>query len=459
MARLIATTSPGFELPFVIERDGNVLRLPAGHLPQLSNPDGSPHFIGDLFLQHLHTTGVSNHEGSGTLRTDADLLAPFINWCYHNRRDILSFANNDFEQFILHLKAEKSATSPTGLKRQSNQVARIGAMALRLMQYVDDYVFCERKLLSPAGPVKVIWKAKVSFDENGRESRSLYMTHAHLPPPTTTRRRRLISDDAVLRMLVANKNRTCTPFLKQRSATLIWILDITGGRIDEVANIQVPAILAALTNGYLILKTVKRKEGPTPRKVPVSQAELQQVLGYIKMFRPRTVNGKWEVGALFTDDCGKQVKKQTLSKDISTLRQLAGIVNEEVVAHSFRHRFLTRKLAEVYAAHGCRTSAELRQLILADDKIREELMEWSGHKSIESFNRYIHLEFGKNGRFGVDVPAVARLQGAKTAMAAGFNEVMAYAQDGDEEGALARYDQMRVVVSAAARGIGKRSSE
>jgi integrase len=451
MSKLITTTSADFSLPFAVHRDGTVETMPAAHLPQLRYPDGSPHVLGDLFLQHLHNTGVSNYGGQGTLRTDADLLAPFINWCHGNSRDVIGLSNNDFELFVLHLKEEKSGISPTQLKRRPNQVTRIGTMALRFLHYVDS-LFCTRRLLAPEGSIQVLWKVSVELDADGRERRSTYMTHAHLPPPTSTRRRRLVSDDAVLRMMVANKNRQCSRFLKRRAGTLIWVLDITGGRIDEVASIQVQDIYAALADGYLTLKTVKRIGGPTPRRLPVSEAELQQVLWYIKHDRPASADGRRDVGPLFTSARGKGLTKQTLSGEVSKLRRLAGIEDEEVVAHSFRHRFLTRKLAEIYAEHGCQTSADLKQLILSDEAIRDELMEWSGHKSVEGFNRYIHIEFGRNGRFGVDIPSIARTMGEKTAMAAGFNEVMAFAQDGDEDGALDRLEQMRSVVSATARG-------
>lgn len=96
---------------------------------------------------------------------------------------------------------------------------------------------------------------------------------------------------------------------------------------------------------------------------------------------------------LISSTSGRQLAVDTLDSEMRTLRVAAGIDDEEVCMHAFRHRFATKTLIELILSQKYKTENDLRSAILSTETLKVQLMEWLGVSSMAMLNHYIHLAF------------------------------------------------------------------
>ncbi|KGI92901.1 hypothetical protein MD26_12520 [Pseudomonas sp. H2] len=61
----------------------------------------------------------------------------------------------------------------------------------------------------------------------------------------------------------------------------------------------------------------------------------------------------------------------------------------------FRHRFITNKFKELIIEYDLQNTDVMRRAISNSELIKTKLKEWTGHKMVESLDRYIHLAFSE----------------------------------------------------------------
>jgi len=136
---------------------------------------------------------------------------------------------------------------------------------------------------------------------------------------------------------------------------------------------------------------------------------LQQIKTYIDIHR-RKVAKKFKAikddGFLFIGETtGRGISPDTITSEISTLKAEAGI-KEKISPHMFRHAFITKRFVMLIKEHEIQNSDQFRQALLDVQGFIAEVMMWTGHKSAESVEHYIHMAFKEIAGYAKTVSSV-----------------------------------------------------
>ncbi len=147
------------------------------------------------------------------------------------------------------------------------------------------------------------------------------------------------------------------------------------------------------------------------RFIPVSRSVLSTWVDYIIEFRnPRleqlrnisACNDYLDHDCLFTSlRSGQPLAINTITNEVSELKIAAGL-SKRAHPHMFRHRFITNKFKELIIEYALKGTDVTRSAIANSELIKTKLREWTGHKLVESLDRYIHLAFSELA----NIPAV-----------------------------------------------------
>lgn len=209
-----------------------------------------------------------------------------------------------------------------------------------------------------------------------------------------------------------------TTYQRRRRFILVKLLEITGARRIEVANIRVEDIYnAKLMKQEPMLKvfTAKRPGGREEyRYLPISRIDLELVVNFIEKFRSRvikrTVGTKEDSGyLLISETSGLRLATETLTNELLLLAKTAKI-EEQACAHMFRHRFITKLFVALIEQHKYENLDDFRRALLDGETLKRKVQEFTGHTSISSLEPYIHLAFEEVANFGTTLDLIkARL--------------------------------------------------
>lgn len=393
--KLYSLTSDGFKYPWSV-RNEKVTLSPAEHIPQLFWPDGSVCWLANLYLLKGYFNGKSRKNRGGTLLTWAKNLSPFIRWCYKEELDFFDLEDLDFVAFISHLKDEAVTNAPDKKARGHKQVLKIAGIVMHFLAFIDT-IMPGLGLMGAEGKVKAELKA-VDIKKGGKVFTAKMWTHSCLPKDKPSRRRQPISTQAVEKLHDANNASSDSAYVKRRRFIMLRLFEITGGRRIEASRVKVSDLLEAEKTGMLRIHSAKQQDDEAQRYIPVTKADLKEILSFVKHYRnaviKRTIGVVNDHGFLFVNSKnGKQLQVDTLSAELYAIRVAAGIDDEEACLHAFRHRYITNELRRLIRTHRCESVSDLKQALLSTETLKQQLMEWTGHSSMESLDRYIHLAF------------------------------------------------------------------
>lgn len=185
---------------------------------------------------------------------------------------------------------------------------------------------------------------------------------------------------------------------------MLRLLEITGGRRMEVSLTKVQDVEDATKTGELKVFSAKQRRDDAYRFLPVTQADLQEILSFIKHYRQRvirkTIGLAKDHGYLFIGvDSGQPLEVDTHGTELYLLRKAAGIDDEEACLHAFRHRYITNIFRDLIRTHHYQNEGDLRRALLSTETLKLKVMEWTGHSSIDSLDHYIHLAFEAESNF------------------------------------------------------------
>ena len=395
-SKLYVLTTEDFHLPRHAS-GGIVSTDPAGNLPQLLWPDGTVCWLANLYLLQGYRRGRSRRNRGGTLVTWAKHLSHLIRWCFRNAINFHDMWDSHFVMFVRTLKVEKSSKNLRSKKRSFAQVNTICSTILNFLAFVDSQM-PGLNLIGPTGRIRAEKRTyRITARHAERTIERTYWFHEEVPEDRHCRRRFPVSSSAVERLYLANDELEAELFVKRRRYIMLRLLEITGGRRIEVSMIKEQDIEDALLTGKLKLFTAKKRKEAS-RVVPVSRTDLKDILSYCKHYRKRIVRAT--VGAardsgflLISSTSGTPLAVDTLSSEMRTLRIAAGIDDEEVCLHAFRHRFATKVLIQLILSRRYETEDDLKKAILDTETLKLQLMEWLGVSSLAMVNHYVHLAF------------------------------------------------------------------
>lgn len=406
-AKLYHITSEECALPLHVGPSG-VARHPAQDVPQLLWPDGTVCWLPNLYLLSGYRKGRSRKNKGGTLLTWAKNLSHLIRWCYQSKVDIVDLTDSHFRMFINVLLQERDDERPGDKKRGEPQVAKICSTVLNFLAFVDERM-PGLNLLGPSGRIHAERKS-YQIKRAGRTVTTSAWTHEHIPRDRRSRRRQPISSAAVNRLYEANAALKASAFVTRRRFVMLRVMEVTGGRRIEAALLKVSDIEEATRTGELKVFNAKQRDGDSFRFVPVTQADLREILSFVKHYRQRILRAsglRTDHGFLFISErTGEHLDIDTLGTELYVLRKAAGIVDEEACLHAFRHRYITNIFRDLIRAHHLESASDLRRMLLSTETLKLKVMEWTGHSSIESLDRYIHLAFEAETAFHETVDLV-----------------------------------------------------
>lgn len=386
---------------------GRAFEYPAHDVPQLLWPDGTVCWLANLYLLSGYRKGRSRKNKGGTLLTWAKNLSHLIRWCYQNKVDFIDLTDSHFRMFVNTLLMEKDDEQPGGKMRTEQQVSIICATVLNFLSFLDSRI-PSLNLVGPTGRIRAEQK---TFQVASKKSGAAFINrtswvHECVPRHRKSRRRQPISTSAVHRLYEANAALDAPPFVSRRRYIMLRLLEITGGRRIELSLIKVQDVEEAMKTGELKVFSAKQRQHDAYRFVPVTQADIKEILSFIKHYRQRvirkTIGIAKDHGLLFiSNDTGQPLEIDTLGAEFYSLRRAAGIEDEEACLHAFRHRYITNIFRDLIKTHHYQSEGDLRRALLSTETLKLKVMEWTGHSSIDSLDHYIHLAFEAESNFHV----------------------------------------------------------
>lgn len=394
--KLYQLTSATFDLVNFVDHDGIPKPLAASYQPTLYWPDGRWCFPATLYMAHLVRRARSRRNHGGTLHTYATQLSHLLRFCYRNRTDMADLSDNQFTLFVRGL----SAPSGSIRTRNPNSVRAICHVSLNFLQFVGD-LYGIPNFISPQGVIRAEQVERKMRLRDGRHHSVSVWEHHAIPLPEPFKTRLPIAANLISALRKAAVQISPTSFIRKRRLTLLLLLEITGGRRAEIAELSVRSVreAAEMAKPMLELVTLKGRGANRERKrlIPVARHDIDQVLQYIQFYRDPLVkqlhgSALGDGHVIVSESTGRGLQPNTITQEIWALRRETGL-EAPACAHMFRHRYCTKIFVGMIEQHKASNEDEFRRMLISRDQIKAKVLEWTGHASLESLDRYIHLAF------------------------------------------------------------------
>lgn len=387
------------------------------NIPFMIWPDGSPCIQANLYiLSLLERAGRGGNRGlstrgskGGTLGEYASKIGQLIRYCYYLNIDLIHLTDSTFTAFIDSLRDENSPIYPTSKKKTEPTILAIGRACLTFLEFIgrlnENPGFVEK-----GGTIRITYESYTITYRNGRTIKKTYIHHHSLSLGGRTRTVFPISEANIKKLTEAVESLPTSRFIYSRRKIMLLLLEYTGARRGEISRIKVEDILNAFYSDEPMLRLETWKQGASSeRKIPIHKMILKEIKTHIDFHR-RKVAKKFKVkndeGFLFIGETtGRGLSPDTITSEISTLKAEAGI-KERISPHMFRHAFITKRFVMLIKEHEIQNSEQFRQTLLDVQSFIAEVMMWTGHKSPESVERYIHLAFEEIAGYSKTVTSV-----------------------------------------------------
>lgn len=409
--KLYNYASNSFKLPYFVTSQSVVEYIDAPELPIISWPNGQFCFAANSYILELFSKRLSSKK-RGTIFVYATQISHLLRYCYEKKIPLINLSNSDFIDFIQRLQTTKLTHNTINTTRDANSIISIGKRCLYFLKHISDLYQIEN-LVSLNGQIQG-YERTITIRINGKMITKTVMHHDCFPTPDTVRKRLPISTAAIEGLHKAVYKISSDIFVRKRRYALLRALEITGGRRSEVCSLKVKDVYAALQNpeGLLTIITLKREKVVT-REIPVSKIDLNFLVEYIEVNRAWTVmetcgNDK-DTGYLFVNSrTGMNIESNTITQELSLLAKAAGIVTPSC-PHMFRHRYITKLLVALIEQHKISNKDSFLQYYQDIEKFKIKVQQYTGHKSIDSLDVYIHAAFEdvKNYKKTIDTNRIA----------------------------------------------------
>lgn len=400
---------------------GEIILREADNMPFLRWPNGMPCLMANAYMIHLLKRNLSRNNNGGSIRQYAKDISHLIRFC-HKRSDFIQMDNDQFSAFIAELRAERDPENPEARKRDSNTLIAIGRKCLDFLDFIGRLNGNERFVVDNIKAEKKKYLIRASKSKAGAiEKYGWY--HESFDTPGPRRSRTAISKnviealyEAIPRLSSDNLSPQSKRFIDRRRTIMIRVLEMTGPRIEEVAQIRVKDIEDAIQqkDPKLRLVTLKKKK-PDERFVPVLHQDLAALKSYIRVNRTniikKTIGIANDHGRLFiSEGTGQPLSSKYMSNEVGLLKRTAGITSQ-ACAHMFRNRFITKLFVRLINQFDFENKDEFRKALLDANTLKQQVQQYTGHGSVDSLDTYIDLAFDEVANLRAVVNSV-HLQGA-----------------------------------------------
>lgn len=412
--QLYTLTEENYRLPFALDFRGNIITTRADNIPMLCWPDGRWCLEANLYILELYERGLSRKNDGGSLKTYAANLSHLLRYCFQNNTDFINLTDSQFTLFIIGLQVERKNKKPEARVRDANTIINIGRNCLDFLGCIGRF-HSQSDFVGNKGRIKAEQKQFQIKIEEGSSGRNTlvrrYWHHNAFPMPDSKVKVLPINSNNIKKLREATSQVSTSLFLKRRRQVMLMMLEITGGRRGEIANLTIHSVMSAkaMKEPMLELITLKRRGNHT-RKIPIPCPDLEMLISFIEKQRHhivrRTLGLRNDHGYVFISETnGNPIKSQTISQEIYALANAAGI-KEKAHAHMFRHRFITKLFVTLIEQHTFENVSDFRRALLDTESMKQKVQQWTGHANVASLEVYINLAFEEISNFKKTYDAV-----------------------------------------------------
>lgn len=385
--------------------DNRTFTKDGSNLPFLVWPDHTPCNAINLYMLTLRDQpGRAGQPLSrrgnkgGTIGDYAGKLSQLIRYCSNENLDFLELTDLHFTRFISKLRKQRYKDRLIQRQKNENTLTSTGQVCLNFLRFLGSFSG-KPKFVAEGGIINITIREYTIIGKNGHIIKRTALWHHSFTPGEAGDPRNPIAPKSVKSLRQAADNANTSAFINSRRHLHISFLEHVGPRRGELADIKVEAINRAWQMKIPLLDILTLKQGePVVRQVPVSRLLLNQARTYIKLQRANAIKrftkgGRLDHGKLFVSErTGKPLADTTITNEIHLLRKSAGF-SEQACAHMFRHAFCTNLFVILFQRNKFKTSKEFEIRLISDSFFLHEVMQLSGHKTLEGLMTYVHLAY------------------------------------------------------------------
>ena len=362
-------------------------------LPFLVYPNGIPCYEANSYLIYKLKFGYSQKYNGGTYRIFANHLTHFIRFTFSCKRieNFSQFDNNLFSDFMDYLQDDPYV-------RSNNQIISIAYQIIDFLFFIAELYNINNFIgIGKNNKISLSSKNKKIFRDNKKQRSTPSYFHYSFPPPSPKRKRYPVSLDDYNKLLNHINNST-NEALRLRNLCLLQALENTGGRRTEVCSISMNSLRSALksklNSPLLEIINLKNNRLTKTREIPVSRTFLLNLRFYVQYYRNPILQKKGinHDYIFISHTSGQPLQPDTLTTYMNNWSKEANL-SSQVCAHMFRHRFITEKFKSLILEHELSNGDEFRKMLLNTYRLKQIMLEWTGHRSITSLDTYINLAF------------------------------------------------------------------
>ena len=286
-------------------------------------------------------------------------------------------ADSQIREYLNHLIVERGLSSNTVSSYRRDlarfqQVIEVGDLNTVSPRELERFISGERERgLAESSIARAVVAVRNAVEFTCKESHSLNQVKDVKPPRVKSRLPKALSI-AEVSDLIAATGSSGSPHALRESA-IVELLYGTGARISEIVALNVSDVMK-IDGGEVASLRLLGKGGKV-RSVPLGRFARTALDQYLVRVRPALVSKDRE--ALFLNDRGGRLSRQTMWKIVSEAAQRANI-STEVSPHSLRHSYATHlldggadvRVVQELLGHASVTTTQIYTLVTID-KLRE----------------------------------------------------------------------------------------
>ncbi len=398
-----------------------------------------------------HSRGHAGDPG-GTIKAYAKDLGHLIRFCQLNSIQFEQMNDSRFIMFMNSLRAERNEVNPVARKRESRKLNDIGRKTLRFLDFVGNLTGDDGFVENSIKGFKKTFNIKAEKSKQGFVQKTSWH-HRSFDTESPKRKRNAISDtkiDQLYQSIPEVRSETLdsleAKLLDRRRNAMLKLLEITGARIGELSLLRLSDFERAMSHDRPMLRLITLKRGDSQERfIPVLRQDLFMLKAYAKVTRPqilkRSVGLEKDHDFFFVGSNGKPLSSKYMSNEVGMLRRQAGITGE-ACAHMFRNRFITRLFVRLIQEWELSTPDEFRRALLDTDSFKQQVQQYTNHKSLQSLDSYIDWAFDELAELE-SIIQVVNLRSVYESFDRNVLQLQRELQDGlPVEDYLQRYDEL-----------------
>lgn len=398
----------------------------------MAYPDGTPCIYVEMYMLDIASRYTIREEDGGSLKSVANSLTSLLRFCWLHRFQPWEITDDLMKEAIHFLKDEPDSLRPHKRKRNNNTIDRYIDDWISFFTWLQNSLFRNRLIVGPPqDEPQVPLTDVITVDRHGKR-RVSYM-YRYTPASSTPEPKRPISReirkllwDAVSKMsdpdqfspfykrrFTESALKDHVNFIRRRRELLLELLEATGARPSELANISLSKNIDCAKSLRLVIPTRKRKDD-FERSIPIDRGLAIRIELFIKKYRQALLTNLSPSGnavapsdRLFISHLGRAISGGTFEKEFSRIVLAAEIRDQQACMSMFRHRFITQMVKLHLLGFMDTSPGKTRHMMTESDyrTVLTKVAAFTGHKDEQSLLHYIDMAWEEIGIFDYVKPA------------------------------------------------------